>query len=143
MELRYAILDTVGRAVRARFPGATVHWFGSSATAMELSSADLDINIMLPFLRPTQEASQHHLKQLARALEPVAQGKFVNKNWWAKLPVLNFTTLEEPGSLPIDVAANRQDACDGKRLAQQLLAADARLRPAVLLLKHILKGLGT
>ena len=133
VERRAAAVGRIEAAVRAVWPGASVHVFGSSLTGLSLPSSDVDVVVFGASGRTRLRALGGELskRDMCASLELVES---------ARIPIVKY--VDKACGIPVDVSFDVEGGLRTGRLVRDLQDAMPALRPLVLVLKFFLAQRG-
>lgn len=137
---RKLVMARVGELVRRRFPNSTLTPFGSITNQTYLPGGDVDLLMIWPRELDLEgkKKTLYNLSGIFRNASVTQDTLFVFR---ARVPIMHFETVDELGSLHIDISVNSPDGVKLVPIMEKYLDSMPALRYLVLVVKGYLSQL--
>ncbi|EIW73257.1 hypothetical protein TREMEDRAFT_22292, partial [Tremella mesenterica DSM 1558] len=133
-EVRLLIIESITRAVKYKWPEATVTPFGSWQTQLYLPQGDIDLVVTHPTL--TEHNKKNLLNDLARTMRYAMITDNVVVISKARVPIIKFVTKH--GKLNVDISLNQVNGISAGKIINQYLDVIPGARQLILVVKAFL-----
>ncbi|KAK0554423.1 hypothetical protein OC844_006167 [Tilletia horrida] len=134
VKVRGQAVDAIMMALQRRHRAARITTFGSGVTQTGEATADIDLNVSMPWLGGQPKNTFY---AVAQALTPLATPGTLQVLHWVRTPIIKLR-LQRYLDLEVDITINTPDGIRTTAVIAQLIEGCPLIRPVTLFLKKFL-----